>query len=177
MDQPSERRPGAVAKNCENWRRTRRARGQRQKPGPFRCCSSRWKGRADNSKDTGRQKIRHGAAFFMGFSPQKEGGIGIATDGCILGAARFAEFMAMAKRTFSVKALWDEEAKVYYCESDIDGLHIETPTLEAFEEVMFDAAVELIIANHMSPEELATTPLKDLIPAILFERPLEPMAA
>ncbi|MGN7292165.1 DUF1902 domain-containing protein [Rhizobium sp. SAFR-030] len=83
----------------------------------------------------------------------------------------------MTKRTFSVKAVWDEEAKVYYCESDIVGLHIEAPTIDVFEEVMFDAAVELIVANHISPEDLATTPLKDLIPAILFERPAEPMAA
>jgi Domain of unknown function (DUF1902) len=146
-------------------------------PDPPFSFSSRRESRANNSNDTGRRKIRHGGAFFRGFRRQKEEGIGIARDRCILGGARFAEFMAMAKRTFSVKALWDAEAKVYYCESDIDGLHIETATLEAFEEVMFDAAVELIVANHMSPEELATTPLKDLIPAILFERPLEPMAA
>lgn len=83
----------------------------------------------------------------------------------------------MARRIYSVKAFWDEEAKVFYSESDIEGLHIEAPTIEAFEEVLFDAAVELIVANHMSADELANTPMKDLVPAILWQRPSAPLAA
>lgn len=82
------------------------------------------------------------------------------------------------KRTFFVKALWDEEAKVFYSESDIEGLHIEAPTIDAFEEVIFDAAIDFIVANHMSATELAATPMRDLIPAILWERPAgRPVAA
>lgn len=54
------------------------------------------------------------------------------------------------KRVFTVEAIWDDEAKVFYSESDISGLHIETKTLEEFEEVMNDVAAELIVANHMS---------------------------
>ncbi|MGI2035055.1 DUF1902 domain-containing protein [Rhizobium panacihumi] len=76
------------------------------------------------------------------------------------------------KRTFFVRAIWDDEAKVFYSESDIDGLHIEAPTVDAFEEVMFDAAADLIVANHMSAADLADTPIRDLIPAILWERPV-----
>ena len=38
----------------------------------------------------------------------------------------------MARHIFTVKALFDEEAIVFYCESDIDGLHIETKSLEEF---------------------------------------------
>lgn len=53
------------------------------------------------------------------------------------------------KRVFTVEAIWDEEAKVFYSESDISGLHIETRTLEEFEEVMNDVTAELIVANHM----------------------------
>jgi hypothetical protein len=75
------------------------------------------------------------------------------------------------KRTFFVKAVWDAEASVFYSESDIDGLHIEAPTVDAFEDVLFDAAVDLIVANHMSAIDLADKPLRDLIPAILWERP------
>jgi hypothetical protein len=75
------------------------------------------------------------------------------------------------KRTFYVKALWDDEANVWYCESDIFGLHIETKTLEEFEEVMNEFAAELIVNNHMTSEELAQTSIKDLLPTIIWQRP------
>jgi Domain of unknown function (DUF1902) len=77
----------------------------------------------------------------------------------------------MTKRTFSVRAVWDPEARVYYSESDILGLHIESKSLDEFEEVMMAEGVNLILANHVSPEDLATTPLRDLVPAIVWQRP------
>jgi hypothetical protein len=40
------------------------------------------------------------------------------------------------KRTFFVRAVWDDEVKRYYSESDINALAIETDTLDEFEEVM-----------------------------------------
>ena len=52
------------------------------------------------------------------------------------------------KRTSSVKAIWDDEAQVFYAQSDIEGLHIEAASLDEFEEIMLDAAPELIMANH-----------------------------
>lgn len=52
------------------------------------------------------------------------------------------------KRTFYVRAVWDEEAQVFYSESDISGLHIEAATLDEFEAVMSEFAEELIAANH-----------------------------
>lgn len=67
----------------------------------------------------------------------------------------------MAK-SFYVRALWDDEVKRYYSDSDIHGLNIETDTIEEFEEVLKDVAIDLVFANHVSPEELASTPLKDL---------------
>ncbi len=82
----------------------------------------------------------------------------------------------MVKRTFFVKALWDDEADVFYSDSDIEGLHIECANLDEFEEILLDSAVDLIVANHIPAADLASTPLKDLIPAILWLRP-EPRAA
>ncbi len=82
------------------------------------------------------------------------------------------------KRTFYVRALWDEDAKVFYSQSDIDGLHIEAPTLDEFEDVMMEMAVDLVAANHVSEAELAERPLRELIPAIVWQRPMErPLAA
>ncbi len=74
------------------------------------------------------------------------------------------------KRTFTVKAVWDDEAQVFYAQSDIEGLHIEAASLDEFEEIIIDAAPELIMANHRSVSEIAERPLKDLIPAILWQR-------
>lgn len=75
------------------------------------------------------------------------------------------------KKSFYVRALWDEEVKRFYSESDILGLHIETDTIEEFEEVMKDVAAELVFSNHYSPQEIASTPPQDLTPIILWERP------
>ena len=54
------------------------------------------------------------------------------------------------RKIFTVRAVWDEEAGVYYSDSDISGLHIEAENLEDFERDLFDAAAELIVANHMT---------------------------
>lgn len=83
----------------------------------------------------------------------------------------------MVKRTFTVKSLWDDEAGVYYCESDIEGLHIEAANLDEFEAILHETAPELIVANHLTETELAQTPLKDLVPTILWQRPDKAPAA
>lgn len=77
----------------------------------------------------------------------------------------------MMKKIFHVRALWDDEAKRFYSDSDIRGLHIETETLDEFADVLTDVAAELVLANHYSPEELASTPLEKLTPIIVWERP------
>jgi Domain of unknown function (DUF1902) len=77
----------------------------------------------------------------------------------------------MLKRMFYLKALWDEDAKVFYSESDIEGLHIQSADIDLFEEIMFDTAMDLIVANHISERDLADTPLTELIPAILWQKP------
>ena len=80
------------------------------------------------------------------------------------------------KKSFYVRALWDDEVQRWYSESDIHGLAIETDTLDEFEEVMKDVAAELIFANHFSKEDIASIPLKDLMPAIFWERPRDKAA-
>ena len=67
---------------------------------------------------------------------------------------------------FFVKAVWDEEAKVFYSDSDIVGLHIEAETLAAFRGIMVDIALELILANHVTNDDLLTKPLRELVPTI-----------
>ncbi len=81
------------------------------------------------------------------------------------------------KRTYYVKALWDDEVNVWYSESDIFGLHIETKTLDEFEEVINEFAAELIIANHLTSEDLAQTSMKDLLPTVIWKRPTDDRAA
>lgn len=77
----------------------------------------------------------------------------------------------MVKRSFYVRARWEAEVRRFVSESDIKGLHIETPTIEEFEEAMNDVAADLIVANHMSADDLANTPIQDLVPTIVWERP------
>lgn len=75
------------------------------------------------------------------------------------------------KRKYFVTAIWDEEAHVFYSKSDIHGLHIEPETLDEFESLIVDLAPDLIIENHLSSEEVSTTPLRDLIPSIVLREP------
>ncbi|MGB6230321.1 MAG: DUF1902 domain-containing protein [Litorimonas sp.] len=77
------------------------------------------------------------------------------------------------KRTFTIRALWDDEVSRWYSQSDIDGLHIETDTLDEFEAVINEHAADLILANHVRPDDLRTKPLLELIPAIVWQKPAE----
>ena len=77
----------------------------------------------------------------------------------------------MKRRVFSVEALWDEEAKVFYSESDIDGLHIEAKTMKEFEKIMLELAPDLILANHFSQHDSSKVPLADIIPAFSLKIP------
>ncbi|HLV84456.1 MULTISPECIES: DUF1902 domain-containing protein [Devosia] len=78
----------------------------------------------------------------------------------------------MIKRMFNVTAHWDDEAKVFYADSDIIGLHIEAKTIDEFESVMMEVAPGLVIANHVSKAELESSAPEDIIPAILWQRPV-----
>ncbi len=83
----------------------------------------------------------------------------------------------VSKRNYIVKAIWDEDAGVFYSESDIVGLHIEAKSLDEFEKIMHENAFDLVVANHIKPQELAKSKIADLIPTIFWERGANGMAA
>lgn len=83
----------------------------------------------------------------------------------------------MSKKDFYIKAIWDKDAGVFVSESDIIGLHIEAKTIEEFHSIMRDNALDLVFANHVSPQELTRKKLTDLIPTIFWERQGGKMAA
>lgn len=84
----------------------------------------------------------------------------------------------MARRSFSVRVEWDEDAGVYYvAESDIVGLHVEAATLDEFEALLMEVGPELVVANHLSKADLETGDVADLIPAIIWRRPEKNAAA
>lgn len=49
--------------------------------------------------------------------------------------------------SFYVKATWDAEASVWYSESDIPGLVLQTDTLEEFEDLIRHFAPDLLASN------------------------------
>ncbi|MEO1749299.1 MAG: DUF1902 domain-containing protein [Pseudomonadota bacterium] len=74
-------------------------------------------------------------------------------------------------RTYTVRAIWDAEAEVWLSESDIDGLHIETASLDEFQSILSDVGAELVAANHTTDADISGSSLRDLIPAIVFVKP------
>lgn len=79
------------------------------------------------------------------------------------------------RKIFTISAVWDHEAKVYYAESDISGLHVEADTLEEFESEILEYAAELISANHLTPDELGSATPGKILPAILYKGTVERM--
>jgi len=75
----------------------------------------------------------------------------------------------VTKRNFTIKAIWDEDAQIFVSESDIVGLHIEAKTLEEFARIMHENALDMVVANHIKPQELVKTTIADLIPTIFWE--------
>jgi len=57
---------------------------------------------------------------------------------------------------FYVKAKWDEEAKVYFSETNVPGLNIEAVTLKEFLELAEDLAPQLLKANRPDSETAVT---------------------
>ncbi len=60
---------------------------------------------------------------------------------------RYYFAMTVSAPAFTVTALWDEEAKVFYSDSDIPGLCVEAASFDVFVEVVEDLAPEVIAAN------------------------------
>ncbi len=72
-----------------------------------------------------------------------------------------------SRLNFYVRAIWDDESEVYCSESNIASLHIETETLDQFEEILDDVASELIYCNLISVTDLKENGLRDLIPTVI----------
>ena len=68
------------------------------------------------------------------------------------------------------------EVRFKVADSDIEGLHIEADSIDAFESTLHDVAAELVAANHVTDADLHKFTARDLIPAIVFVKP-EPQAA
>lgn len=60
----------------------------------------------------------------------------------------------MANKRFTVRAVYDGEAGVFYTQSDIIGLHVEAKTLEDVEDLVLSLAPDLIVANHLTKPDL-----------------------
>jgi len=54
-------------------------------------------------------------------------------------------------KKYYVKAVWDEEAQVFYSKTNIPGLNIEAATLHEFVQVAEDLAPQMLEAN-VKPE-------------------------
>lgn len=72
---------------------------------------------------------------------------------------------------FTVTPIWDAEAGVFYSDSDIIGLHVEAETIEDFVQAVRDHAPALVLENHLTKQDIAQTPLIELIPSILLRSP------
>jgi Domain of unknown function (DUF1902) len=76
------------------------------------------------------------------------------------------------KRTFYVKAIWDDEAEVWISETDIEGLFINAKNLDEFEEVVNEFAGELILENHWKRENVPLDVIGSTVPIVLWQRPI-----
>ena len=54
----------------------------------------------------------------------------------------------MADTEYLIHAIWDEEAGVFYAESNVPGLHIEAETIQQFIEVIQDVVPQLLESNN-----------------------------
>jgi hypothetical protein len=77
----------------------------------------------------------------------------------------------MDRMVFTVTPVWDEEAGVFYSDSDIKGLHVEAATLEEFVSAVQDLAPALVLENHLTKRDLAQRSIFDLIPSIFLRMP------
>ena len=70
----------------------------------------------------------------------------------------------MTGMTYYVKAHWDEDAGVYFSETNIPGLTVEAETLHEFVEIAEELAPQMLEANvpGWSPETPKARPTAEL---------------
>lgn len=81
------------------------------------------------------------------------------------------------KRRFYVKAIWDDESKIWISETDIEGLFINARNLDEFEEVVNEFAGGLVLENHWRRENVPLEMIGGTVPIILWQRPIETLKA
>lgn len=75
------------------------------------------------------------------------------------------------QKSFYVRALWDDDVKRWYSESDIHGLAIETDTLDEFRDLVAELGPDLVLANHFTHHDLISHSLHEILPAIIVTVP------
>ena len=75
------------------------------------------------------------------------------------------------KRTFYVKAIWDEVASIWISETDIEGLFINAKDLNEFEDIVNEFAGELVLENHWKHENIPAAVIGKTVPIIMWQRP------
>jgi hypothetical protein len=70
----------------------------------------------------------------------------------------------MTAMTYFVKAHWDDEAGVYYSETNIPGLNVEAETLHEFIEIAEELAPQMLEANvpGWTPDRPKSRPTAEL---------------
>lgn len=81
--------------------------------------------------------------------------------------------MSAGMAKFTIRACWDEEAGVWYSESDISGFSIEAETLEEFEKLMDEHAPVLVYENHIKPAQSVDSTFRELLPTLIWQRPTD----
>lgn len=68
--------------------------------------------------------------------------------------------------TFTVSAIWDDVAGVFYSQSDLPGLHVEAATFDEFVALVHDLAPDMIADNapHVSgPVSVSINARRELV--------------
>lgn len=55
---------------------------------------------------------------------------------------------------FYIRPRWDDEAKIYYSDSNIIGLHLEAPSIDELFAIADEVAIDLVLANHISQDDI-----------------------
>lgn len=61
------------------------------------------------------------------------------------------------QETYYVRAVWDDEAKVFISDTNVPGLNVEAATLHEFMEIVEELAPEMLAANVSGPRDDGST--------------------
>ena len=70
---------------------------------------------------------------------------------------------------FYIRPIWDDEAKIYYSDSNIIGLHLEARSIDELFAIADEVAIDLVLANHISQDDIFAKPLKEMISTMCYD--------